>query len=83
MAFAGEEKNVVSEMYEQGIIQKSNSPWSSLLVLVVKKNGKIRPCVDYRRLNAATVKDAFPLPRIQDCFGYCTWVNLIQYFRPD
>jgi hypothetical protein len=39
-------KKVVSEMYEQGIIQKSNSPWSSPLVLVVKKNGKIRPCVD-------------------------------------
>jgi hypothetical protein len=51
-------------MQEQGIIRKSSSPWS---VLVIKKNGKVRPCVDYRRLNAVTIKDAFPLPRLQDC----------------
>ena len=36
-------------------------------MLVRKKNGQVRPCVDYRRLNAVTVKDAFPLPRVQDC----------------
>jgi hypothetical protein len=57
MAFAGEEQKVVSEKYEQGIIHKSNSPWSSPLVLMVKENGKLRPCVDYRRLNGVTVKD--------------------------
>jgi hypothetical protein len=55
------------QMQEQGIIRKSSSPWSSPLVLVIKKNGKVRPCVVYRRLNAVTIKDAFPLPRIQDC----------------
>jgi hypothetical protein len=80
MAVAGEEKKVVSEMYEQGIIQKSNSPWSSPLVLVVKKNGKIRPCVDYRRLNAVTVKDAFPLPRIQDCLDTVRGSTLFSTF---
>lgn len=55
-------------MLKQGIIQKSTSPWSSPLVLVLKKNGKILPCVDYRALNSRTEKDAWPLPRIQDCF---------------
>jgi hypothetical protein len=80
MAFAGEEKKIVSEMYEQGIIQKSNSPWSSPLVLVVKKNGKIRPCVDYRRLNAVTVKDDFPLPRIQDCLDTVRGSTLFSTF---
>ena len=80
MAFAGKEQKVVSEMYEQGIIQKSSSPWSSPLVLVVKKNGKIRPCVRYRRLNAVTVKDFFPLPRIQDCLDTVRGSTLFSTF---
>lgn len=54
-------------MEENGIITKSRSPWASPLCLVVTKNGKIRPCVDYRKLNAVTNPDAFPLPRVQDC----------------
>ena len=48
------------------IIEESNSPWSSRLVPVPKKNGKIRWCVDYRQLNKVTVKDAFPLPNIEE-----------------
>ena len=54
-------------MESQGIIRKSTSPWGSPLCLVMKKNGKIRPCIDFRRVNAVTENDAFPLPRIQDC----------------
>ena len=80
MAFAEEEKKLISNMERQGIIQKSNSPWSSPLVLVVKKNGKIRPCVDYRRLNVVTVKDAFPLPRIQDCLDTVRGSTLFSTF---
>ena len=53
-------------MLEQGVIQQSNSPWAPPIVLVKKKDGNIRFCVDYRKLNAATKQDAHPLPRTDD-----------------
>jgi transposase InsO family protein/predicted aspartyl protease len=56
----------IERMLRLGIIRKSVSPYASPVVLVRKKNGKIRFCVDYRRLNDKTVKDAFPLPNILD-----------------
>jgi hypothetical protein len=49
------------------VIQASNSEWSSAPVLVRKKDGSVRWCVDYRALNDKTVKDSFPLPNINDC----------------
>ena len=54
------------EMQDQGVIQPSKSPWASPVVLVKKKDGTHRFCVDYRGLNAATKTDSFPLPRIED-----------------
>ena len=51
---------------KKDIVEESNSPWSSRLVPVAKKNGDIRWCVDYRELNNITVKDAFPLPNIEE-----------------
>ena len=51
---------------EQGIASRSDSPFSSPLVMVRKKDGTYRMCVDYRQLNSKTVLDAYPLPRIQD-----------------
>ena len=57
----------LNKLTKQGSIRPSTSPWASPIVLVRKKNGKVRPCVDYRRLNNVTKRDAFPLPRIQDC----------------
>ncbi|KAI9550771.1 hypothetical protein GHT06_004558 [Daphnia sinensis] len=56
----------VQKMPADGIVTSSRSPWSSSVVLVKKNNGEIRFCVDYRRLNSVTVKDVYPLPRIED-----------------
>ena len=67
IAFVGEEQKALEKLHRQGTIRPSTSPWASPIVLVKKKNGSTRPCVDYRRLNLLTEKDAFPLPRTSDC----------------
>ena len=56
----------VTDMLNRGIIQPSVSPWASPVVLVKKKDNTDRFCVDFRRLNAVTRKDSYPLPRIDD-----------------
>ena len=57
----------LTEMLRQGIVEPSSSPWSSNVVIVAKKDGSLRFCVDYRGLNGVPRKDSYPLPRITDC----------------
>ncbi|MES9884702.1 MAG: RNase H-like domain-containing protein [Sedimenticola sp.] len=59
-------ENEINKMLENDIIEPSNSPWSSPILLVSKKDWSIRFCIDYRKLNAVTIKDAYPLPRMDD-----------------
>ncbi|ROT64726.1 hypothetical protein C7M84_017331 [Penaeus vannamei] len=56
----------VMEMEAQGVVERSDSPWSSPVVLVTKKDGTKQFCVDYRSLNNVTAKDSYPLPRMDD-----------------
>ena len=69
------EEECVDEILAGGQIEPSDSPWSSPVMLVTKKDGGTRFCVDYRRLNDATVKDAYPLPSFDDT------LNMLAYKR--
>jgi transposase InsO family protein len=60
-------KEHVATMLTQGIIEPAQSPWASNVVIVMKKDGTTRCCVDYRQVNNLTRKDAYPLPRTDDC----------------
>jgi len=59
-------KKLLTEMQEKNIIAPSKSPWALLIVLVPKKDGLLRFCVDYRKVNEITHKDTYPIPRIYD-----------------
>ena len=56
----------VTEMLKDEVIEPSSSPWSSPVILVKKKDGSYRFCVNYQKLNNVTIKDVYPLPRIDD-----------------
>ena len=63
-------RKLLRNMEEIGAIRKSNSPWSSSIVLVKKKDGNFRFYIDLRKLNARTFKDAYALPRIEETLYY-------------
>src|SRR5690606_12483973 len=68
--YSREERNTiqqhVDEMLRNDVIEPSSSPWASPVVSVGKKDGSIRFCIDFRKINAVTKKDVYPLPRIDD-----------------
>ena len=59
-------KRLLKEMQEKDIVTPSKSPWASPIVLVPKKDRTIRFCVDYRKVNEVTLKDAYPIPRVDN-----------------
>jgi hypothetical protein len=61
-------KKWIDELLEKGYIRPSTSPWAAPVLFVEKKDGTKRMCIDYRSLNEVTIKNKYPLPRIEDLF---------------
>jgi hypothetical protein len=70
-----EVSEMLDDMQRRRVIKESDSPWSTPVVLVRKKNGELRFCVDYRKLNDVTKKDCFPLSRIDDILDTLAGAN--------
>ena len=58
----------LQELLDKGFIQHSVSPWSAPVLFMKKKDDTLRICIDYRQINTVTVKNKYPLPRIEDLF---------------
>ena len=61
-------KNQVQELEDLRFVRPSTSPWGAPILFVKKKDGSLRLCIDYRELNKVTIKNKYPLPRIDDLF---------------
>jgi hypothetical protein len=73
-------KKQIKELQDKGFIRPSSSPWRALVIFVDKRDGTQRMCVDYRSLNEVTIKNKYPLPRIDDLFdqlrGACVFSKI-------
>ncbi|KAG5276960.1 hypothetical protein AALO_G00111880 [Alosa alosa] len=73
-------KKHLQELLEFGIIRESESPFASPIVVVRKKNGSVRLCIDFRKLNSQTIKDAYALPNLEEVFSLLTgskWFSVL------
>ena len=61
-------KEQLKDLLDKGFIRPSTSPWGAPVLFVRKKDGSLRMCIDYRQLNKVTIKNIYPLPRIDDLF---------------
>jgi hypothetical protein len=73
-------KEHIKELLEEGFIHPSSSPWGAPVIFVPKKDGTQRLCLDYRALNEVTIKNKYPLPKIDDMFdqlcGACVFSKI-------
>ena len=77
-------KDELEEMISSGIIEPATSEWSAPIVLVKKRDGSLRLCVDYRRLNQVSMSDAYPMPRVDDLIdrvGKSTYISTLDLTR--
>ena len=61
-------KKQVQELETLGFVRPSTSPWGAPVLFIKKKEGTLRLCIDYRELNKVTIRNRYPLPRIDDLF---------------
>ena len=69
-------KKQIDELLEKGYIRPSTSPWAAPVLFMEKKDGTRRMCIDYRALNEVTIKNKYPLPRIEDLFNQLRGANV-------
>lgn len=73
-------KKHLQELLDSGVIRESESPFASPIVVVRKKDGSVRLCIDFRRLNLQTIKDAYALPNLEEVFSHLTgskWFSVL------
>ena len=77
----------LQELLDRGFVRPSVSPWGAPVLFVKKKDGTMRMCIDYRELNRVTVRNRYPLPRIDDLFdqlvGASVFSKIDQGDQPD
>ena len=75
-------KRQLDDMLSKGLIRPSASPWGSPVLFVDKRDGTIRLCTDYRKLNDVTIKNKYPLPKIEDLFDQMNGAQGLFQDRP-